>query len=213
MQACPTTKKKEDKNMGINISKASKQFRDAIANYKLGAFTLADEALKLRKDISAFQTCIESDMDLIEKTQSEAKKADLQAEIERFALKIEERTKAYNVVAAEEEKRTAPFIKMTQELYDKYVEFRGQANADKYKKAVAEWLKNHGVVADAKSVWLIATAVGVRAKSNRALYKDSTSMTTTETKKKFCDLLARVLVDMAGAQLPVYKWSYKPASK
>lgn len=199
--------------MGINLSKANKQFRDSIANYKLGAFQLADEQLKLRKDISAFQTCIESNQELIEKATSETKKADLQAEIDTFVKKIADRQKRYKATTEELEKRIAPFYALTQSLYDNYVNFRNNADIAGYKKSVKAWLDNNGVTADDKTVTLIATAVGVKAKSARAMYKDHTGMTTNESAKKFRDLLARTLVDLAGEQLPAYNWTYKPVKK
>ena len=171
--ACPTPHKKEDKNMGINLSKANKQFRDSIANYKLGAFQLADG----------------------------------------FVKKIADRQKRYKATTEELEKRIAPFYALTQSLYDNYVNFRNNADIAGYKKSVKAWLDNNGVTADDKTVTLIATAVGVKAKSARAMYKDHTGMTTNESAKKFRDLLARTLVDLAGEQLPAYKWTYKPVKK
>jgi len=197
--------------MGINVSSANKNFKDALANYKLAAYQLADELLKLRKDITAWQTCIESNLDLIEKTESGMKKADLQAEIDNFLVKISDRQEAYAKTAAELEKRITPFYELTQKLYADYLSMRGTADVNAYKKAVKAFLDGQGVKYDDKSIMLIVTAVGVRSKSARALYKDSTTMTSAETKKKFRDVIARTLCDLCGDQLPVYKWTYKPA--
>jgi hypothetical protein len=196
--------------MGMNISNSNKAFKDAIANYKLGAFELADELKKLRRDLGGWESAIQSNLDLIAKTTSEAKQADLLAEIDLFNSKIADRRKAYEATTAEIEKRTAPFYKFTERLYVDYTSMRATADIATYKKAVKAFLDGQGVKYDDKAVTMLVVAVGARGKSANALYKDSSTMTEAETKKKFRDIIARVMVDLCGDQLPVYKWSYKP---